>query len=392
MSYRAGPTLGRGRNVPPVRQIARWTEDGRQETACRSKYPKHDAPVGGTELSDAQIAVYRYAVRHGFVDQHAAIPGPGMHAADVAKACEDLKRLRLLSCEESPATLVPVHPEIARGLLNETLASQIRSAQRTIDANNRLLQQVADVLQEPAACAGSIEDVSVITDPEQARPQIDAIALHCEAEVVSAYAGAQTDAERLAKAADGDVVLLQRGVTRRMLYQHICRTSLGMRTVVKKLASHGGLVRTTSGGFEPMSIFDRKTAVVPFESADGRAAGTVVITHRAIVCYLYRSFERLWSSAVPFEDCDAVHDNRAATENRVLLLRLMASGLKDEAIAHRLGIATRTCRRHMSALMEELGATSRFQAGLQIAQLGIVPPEACLASRAGGWADAHPLS
>jgi hypothetical protein len=36
-------------------------------------------------------------------------------------------------------------------------------------------------------------------------------------------------------------------------------------------------------------------------------------------------------------------------------------------------MAARTCRRHISAIMEELGATSRFQAGLLLAQQGLVP-------------------
>jgi DNA-binding NarL/FixJ family response regulator len=41
----------------------------------------------------------------------------------------------------------------------------------------------------------------------------------------------------------------------------------------------------------------------------------------------------------------------------------MAGGLQDDAIAHRLGISTTTVRRHIGAIMSQLGVSSRFAAG-----------------------------
>ncbi|WP_316781966.1 response regulator transcription factor [Streptomyces sasae] len=52
------------------------------------------------------------------------------------------------------------------------------------------------------------------------------------------------------------------------------------------------------------------------------------------------------------------------------LLALMAAGLKDEAIARRLGWSPRTMRRRVSALLALLGATNRFQAGAIAARRG----------------------
>jgi DNA-binding NarL/FixJ family response regulator len=42
----------------------------------------------------------------------------------------------------------------------------------------------------------------------------------------------------------------------------------------------------------------------------------------------------------------------------------MADGEKDEAISRRLSISVRTCRRHIADYMAQVGATSRFQAGV----------------------------
>ncbi|WP_395298695.1 LuxR C-terminal-related transcriptional regulator [Kitasatospora hibisci] len=52
------------------------------------------------------------------------------------------------------------------------------------------------------------------------------------------------------------------------------------------------------------------------------------------------------------------------------LLRLLSTGLTDDAAAKRLGISVRTVRRQMAALMGRLDAASRFEAGLKVAQRG----------------------
>jgi DNA-binding NarL/FixJ family response regulator len=47
---------------------------------------------------------------------------------------------------------------------------------------------------------------------------------------------------------------------------------------------------------------------------------------------------------------------------------LLASGMKDEAIAHHLGWSHRTTRRRIATLMASLNADTRFQAGLYAAR------------------------
>ncbi|MFJ9796588.1 helix-turn-helix domain-containing protein [Streptomyces sp. NPDC101145] len=56
------------------------------------------------------------------------------------------------------------------------------------------------------------------------------------------------------------------------------------------------------------------------------------------------------------------------------LLRLLAAGLKDEAIARRLGVHVHTARRRISRLLEALEARTRFQAGAQATARGWLDP------------------
>ncbi len=50
---------------------------------------------------------------------------------------------------------------------------------------------------------------------------------------------------------------------------------------------------------------------------------------------------------------------------------LLAEGHQDAVIAERLGISVRTCRAHIARLSETLGAASRTQLGVRIAQAGL---------------------
>ena len=52
------------------------------------------------------------------------------------------------------------------------------------------------------------------------------------------------------------------------------------------------------------------------------------------------------------------------------LIDLLAAGMKEVAIARHMGQDPRTVRRHISELLKRLGATTRFQAGLQAAKRG----------------------
>jgi DNA-binding NarL/FixJ family response regulator len=56
------------------------------------------------------------------------------------------------------------------------------------------------------------------------------------------------------------------------------------------------------------------------------------------------------------------------------LLRLLASGLPDTAIARRMCLAPRTLARRISHLYQMLQADNRFQAGAAAERLGLLEP------------------
>ena len=54
------------------------------------------------------------------------------------------------------------------------------------------------------------------------------------------------------------------------------------------------------------------------------------------------------------------------------LLRLLATGLPDTAIARRMSLAPRTLARRISSLYQMLQADNRFQAGVAAERLGLL--------------------
>ena len=89
----------------------------------------------------------------------------------------------------------------------------------------------------------------------------------------------------------------------------------------------------------------------------------------ALIGSLTLLFENLWEKAMAVPGMDGQRYDVGASDQRLLLGQL-AGGAKDEQIARALGLSVRTVRRRVAELLEELGADSRFQAGVEAVRRG----------------------
>ncbi|MBB5912969.1 DNA-binding CsgD family transcriptional regulator [Nocardia transvalensis] len=81
---------------------------------------------------------------------------------------------------------------------------------------------------------------------------------------------------------------------------------------------------------------------------------------------LVRTFDVLWSLAAPI----SVNPGEPLDERDRAILTLMGLGATDDTIARRLGMSRRTVVRRTASLLERLGASTRFQAGVQAIRRG----------------------
>jgi DNA-binding CsgD family transcriptional regulator len=91
-----------------------------------------------------------------------------------------------------------------------------------------------------------------------------------------------------------------------------------------------------------------------------------IVRQQGVVEAMAQWFELLWEQAV----APSLDENTAPLDLRGFLLQQLAAGGHDEQIARMLGISLRTVRRRVADLMSELGADSRFQAGVEAARRG----------------------
>lgn len=118
----------------------------------------------------------------------------------------------------------------------------------------------------------------------------------------------------------------------------------------------------------PFSVIvaDGTAAIVDLTSYDSSGQGCLLIHDRRLVLALAGLSEMVWRMATP-----TASDESGSLDHRShLILSLMAAGATDATIAARVGISQRTVERKVRALMELLGAGTRFQAGVQAARRG----------------------
>lgn len=119
-------------------------------------------------------------------------------------------------------------------------------------------------------------------------------------------------------------------------------------------------------------IVDSHTALVPL-GPYGHPC--LLIRDQGIVDAFVSYFELKWAEARPWAPPGIPIPEKENTQ-RQRILEALAAGLKDEAIARQQGVSVRTVRRHITALMQELGVTTRFAAGVAAVRRGWLSPAA----------------
>ena len=117
----------------------------------------------------------------------------------------------------------------------------------------------------------------------------------------------------------------------------------------------------------------RLGADVPIFVFGRNALAAYVLHGRGLVAPVQALFDEVWGGGLPFVEGCGDGTEKPVSEDRMReVVTLLARGLKDDAIARRLGVSVRTVRRLISATIDDLQADSRFQAGVVAVQRGWV--------------------
>ena len=331
-------------------------------------------PSTPPDLDAVAITIYLQVLRDGELRTGVAAEAAGISETEVERSCRDLIENHLLSPDPlNPKRMVPNSPEIAAARLIEPMDELIRTYRSAAEATReRLFQLMPAFLARSEAGRGEMgRSLETVTDAEDVRLLVAEEVQRCSSEMMTVHPGGARVSAGLDEALPRDLEAIARGVRMRVLYQHTARASLHTATYVAAVSEAGGQVRTMEQLAERMFIFDRASAYIPKWVHPDRSPGAVIVREPVLVAFLCSFFEQMWLTAAPYVP-NAPGYQEVSDELRRSVIRLLAQGFKDEVVARKLGMSVRTCRRHIASIMAELGAESRFEAGVKAAQLGML--------------------
>jgi DNA-binding CsgD family transcriptional regulator len=133
------------------------------------------------------------------------------------------------------------------------------------------------------------------------------------------------------------------------------------RRVIRACAEAGEQARLLPEVPMKMKLADQTTALLPLTPTG--TAGALVVRAPVIIAALREYFELLWERATPLKPQRPAAPADRPTPAQQAVLELMAAGLDDATIARQTGMSTTTVRRHIAAIVNRLGVSSRFAAG-----------------------------
>ncbi|WP_344004244.1 helix-turn-helix transcriptional regulator [Streptomyces thermocarboxydovorans] len=314
-------------------------------------------PHGADRLCEAGDRVYSRAVRRGRVHRRDAEPVP----------C--LLELALLHPDPDDMDwLVPTSPQEVMTRLLREVYEEISTSRRRVGSAVEAFEWYAGLgRQVQPAPAAEGPAIRVLDGLARIQAAMDEATQACTAEVLTVQPGGIRREAELSEGLHRAMALRRRGVRMRDLYTHVARHGHGLLSYLELM---GGAVeaRTLDEVTERLILFDRTVAFIP---ANAERTMALELRHPALVDYLVTVFDRFWRLAIPLTAPLPDTGIEGISHRERSIAALLAEGHQDAVIAGRLGISVRTCRAHIARLSETLGAASRAQLGVRIAQAGL---------------------
>jgi len=116
-------------------------------------------------------------------------------------------------------------------------------------------------------------------------------------------------------------------------------------------------------------ISDNEVAIVS-SAADYHNGVAYLIRRSSLLDITCGLFEAVWDRAVPLNRAESKTGEAPLSHRDRQLLGLLASGATDAVIARTFDWSIRTVQRHIHELMQQVGARTRFQVGMEAARRG----------------------
>jgi len=323
-------------------------------------------PLRTLGLSQAQSEVYSAVLRLHLADLPDLAQAVDEPVEFVARELATLVRLGVV--DERDGKYLARHPAAAFGRLVADRLEQIAQESRQIDdvlGSIRNLTHHYDAGRDYRSGQFAVESVS---GADVLYESVVGIALQAPPmDLISVVPDRRTISDLVNRYARPWVDALHKGlITSRCLVQVAAMATPGAAELLARLEEAGARIRLADELPSWYLTVGDEAAGLPAQwggSLPDNAYNFYLVRSPIIVAVLRSLFEELWARAVPLSP-------PSQTDGMIQVLRLAAHGMPDEMIARHLGVSVRTVRTRFAEAMSELGAGSRFQAGVQAARRG----------------------
>lgn len=318
--------------------------------------------VAGLDGSDEQV--YRRVLRLGEASRLRLAETTGFSAAEVDESLDRLALAGLVSLTGDVVTAEAPNEVLGRLIRGEI--DRLRHEYDQIDQLRNIIPGL--VVEQVSGRRVDLRDVADVRVVENV--DIVELARTLIEESEGELAWFQSDQWRIPVAQGLDALALEAlkaGRRSRAIYP--TRVLEEAPEAVRSRAEAGEQVRLVASLPTRIVVFGDSVALLSDRWGESSTRRLVVREH-SLIGALTALFEQTWERGITVPGLgDSVDD--PAGERRLLLLEL-TRGAKDEQIARALGVSLRTVRRRVADVMDELGAQSRFQAGVEAVRRGWV--------------------
>lgn len=316
-------------------------------------------------LNTDQERVYRALLGHRPCSLEALTQTVGGTTGEITAALDVLCGMGLVGRRRKDFFATP--PDVAVEGLIEQHERRIEHEKAQLELSRDV---VGELVQEflAANAAGAEDDaVEIIEDGQVVRSRLYELSTSARTRTCTMVPGAGVPQAAITAALRVDRALLARGIQVRTVVSEVAAAEPAFNAYLLEIEAAGANVRVHPNPPCVMVLVD-DSAVVAMGNGRG---GAYVIPGSSIVTAMSSLFEMVWNEGSPLSVTGEI--SGAFSEVRIRqIVGLLAQGYKDEAIARRLGVSTRTVRRMVADAVVMLGAESRFQAGVLAAQKGLL--------------------
>ncbi|WP_405591306.1 response regulator transcription factor [Streptomyces sp. NBC_01190] len=170
--------------------------------------------------------------------------------------------------------------------------------------------------------------------------------------------------------------ILGRGHGLRLLLTESTALEQDAQPLIAHFSARGADIRFSAGPVPNLALLAAELALVHTGGRDERPQ--ILVARREATDALHRFQQTLWDHATDLVPPRGATGSLRLDPTQTEVLRMLGAGMKDDTAARVMNVSVRTYRRHVAAIMKSLHVSTRFEAGLKAAELGLLSVRECL--------------